>query len=105
MAAGVSSDINYESIVARTARFNTKLQQDKKDRLPFMDNATGIAQRPCLLQRKETERYVNPLASKVISYNPLRWKKTKKNLLAHASVVRTSEYTNGARAGKSFKIV
>ncbi len=101
MAATLTNEINYETILARAASYNRQLQLDKKSRLPFVDNATGIAQRPCLLQRKEVERYTSPLADKVFAYCPQKWKKTKRNFLAHSAVVRSvDQYNNNARAGK-----
>ncbi|CDS39921.2 unnamed protein product [Echinococcus multilocularis] len=103
MAAALSSEISYESILARTASYNRQLQIDKKNRLPFLDNATGIAQRPCYLQRKDEERYLSPLNDKVFAYHPQRWKKTKKNVISHSSVVRSvDQYNNNARAADLF---
>lgn len=100
MAAALSSEISYESILARTANYNRQLQIDKKGRLPFLDNATGIAQRPCYLLRKDDERYLSPLNDKVFAYYPHKWKKTKKNVISHSSVVRSADqYNNNARAG------
>lgn len=100
MAAALSNDISYESILARTASYNRQLQVDKQSRLPFLDNATGIAQRPCLLQRKDDDRYLGSLNDKVFIYRPNKWKKTKKNVISHSSVVRSADqYSNNARAG------
>uniref|UniRef100_A0A5K3EVU7 C2H2-type domain-containing protein n=1 Tax=Mesocestoides corti TaxID=53468 RepID=A0A5K3EVU7_MESCO len=58
-----------------------------------------IAQRPCFLQRKDDERYLSPLGYKVFTYYPHRWKKTKRNILSHSSVVRSAEqYNSNSRA-------
>lgn len=100
MAGGLSNEVSYESILARTANYNRRLITDKQNRLPFLDNATGIAQRPCQLQRKDEERYPSPLNNKVFTYCAHRWKKTKRNTLSHSSVVRSvDQFNNNARAG------
>uniref|UniRef100_A0A0X3NWK2 Zinc finger protein neuro-d4 n=1 Tax=Schistocephalus solidus TaxID=70667 RepID=A0A0X3NWK2_SCHSO len=87
----VSGDFSYENILARTSRYNHQLQIDKRSRLPFLDNATGIAQRPCLLHRKEGDRRLDFMNHKVFNYYPYKWKKSKKTCLTHNSVVRTTE--------------
>lgn len=100
MAAALSNDVSYESILARTVNYNRRLQLEKQNRLPFLDNATGIAQRPCYLQRKDEERYLSPLNDRVYTYCPHKWKKTKRNIISHSSVVRSvDQYNNNARAG------
>nr|CDS28775.1 Zinc finger PHD finger [Hymenolepis microstoma] len=101
MAGGLSNEVSYESILARTANYNRQIITDKQNRLPFLDNATGIAQRPCQLQRKDEERYLSPLNDKVFTYCAHRWKKTKKNTLSHSSVVRSvDQFNNNARAAQ-----
>ncbi|VDM22181.1 unnamed protein product [Hydatigera taeniaeformis] len=103
MATALSGEISYESILARAANYNRQLQIDKKSRLPFLDNATGIAQRPCYLLRKDDERYLSPLDDRIFAYYPHKWKKTKKNILSHSSVVRSADqYNNNARAADLF---
>lgn len=55
MAAELN-EYNYDKLLDLTARYNRRLLSDKLSRLPFLDNATGIAQRPCLLYRNSYER-------------------------------------------------
>ncbi|THD22371.1 Zinc finger protein ubi-d4 [Fasciola hepatica] len=50
------NEYNYDKLLNLTARYNRRLLNDKLSRLPFLDNATGIAQRPCLLYRNSYER-------------------------------------------------
>ncbi|CAH8531434.1 unnamed protein product [Dicrocoelium dendriticum] len=73
MAAHLS-EYTYENLLHITAKYNRRIQADKMSRLPFLDNATGIAQRPCFLYRKSEERIAGFL-SKVYQYPSLKWKK------------------------------
>ncbi|OON19350.1 PHD-finger [Opisthorchis viverrini] len=49
-------EYNYDRLLDLTASYNRRIQNDKFSRLPFLDNATGIAQRPCHLYRHSQER-------------------------------------------------
>ncbi|CAH8289211.1 unnamed protein product [Schistosoma turkestanicum] len=65
-------EFTYDKLLAFASRYNRRLQQDKLSRLPFLDSATGIAQRPCLLYRNQRER------EGVYRYRSHRWKKSKR---------------------------
>lgn len=71
------SEYSYDKLLDLTARYNRRLQADKIRRLPFLDNATGIAQRPCMLYRSESDRK-DGLLTQIYQYRPHRWKKCKR---------------------------
>ncbi|CAH8496166.1 unnamed protein product [Heterobilharzia americana] len=71
------SDFTYDKLLALASRYNRRLQQDKMSRLPFLDGATGIAQRPCLLYRNQREREGGYL-TQIYRYRPHRWKKSRR---------------------------
>ncbi|CAH8841431.1 unnamed protein product [Trichobilharzia szidati] len=71
------SDFTYDKLLSLASRYNRRLQQDKMSRLPFLDGATGIAQRPCLLYRNQSEREGGYL-TQIYRYRPHRWKKSRR---------------------------
>ncbi|CAH8525200.1 unnamed protein product [Schistosoma rodhaini] len=71
------NEFTYDKLLAFASRYNRRLQQDKLSRLPFLDSATGIAQRPCLLYRNQREREGGYL-TQVYRYRSHRWKKSKR---------------------------
>ncbi|KAH8859596.1 Zinc finger protein neuro-d4 [Schistosoma japonicum] len=72
-----SSEFTYDKLLSFASKYNRRLQQDKISRLPFLDSATGIAQRPCLLYRNQREREGGYL-TQVYRYRSHRWKKSKR---------------------------
>ncbi|CAL8091920.1 unnamed protein product [Calicophoron daubneyi] len=97
----MASEINeysYDKLLNLTAAYNRRLQNDKISRLPFLDNATGIAQRPCLLYRHSWEREAGIFAH-IYNYPPHKWKKTKRSGPPHSSVLCSTELWNGVAKG------
>ncbi|KAF6777328.1 hypothetical protein AHF37_03424 [Paragonimus kellicotti] len=90
-------EYSYDKLLDLTARYNRRIQSDKLSRLPFLDNATGIAQRPCLLYRQSHERETGFL-TKVYQYPPHKWKKTKRSC-SQLPVVCPTESWNGTSKG------
>lgn len=86
-------EYNYDRLLDLTASYNRRIQNDKFSRLPFLDNATGIAQRPCHLYRHSQERATGFL-TKVYQYPAHRWKKSKRPY-SQAPVVCHSDLWNG----------
>ncbi|KAL3317995.1 hypothetical protein Ciccas_003347 [Cichlidogyrus casuarinus] len=95
--ASAPQEFNYTFLVLGAAKFNEKLRKERRSRLPFVDNATGISQRPCLLYRPEYTRTNACSPSQFCRYMKLRPKKTKTNVIPHSLAVRY-DFFNAAKS-------
>ncbi|XP_064621408.1 zinc finger protein ubi-d4-like isoform X3 [Lineus longissimus] len=81
------SDAYYMEIVEKAARLNTKLQIDRKFRLPFIDSHTGVAQNNCYLWNNKINRMPGKEPTQLYTYPAKRWKKRKRAFLSYTPVM------------------
>ena len=66
----------YRAMVAGTKKFNRKLNEERKTRLPYVDGETRIAQKNNDCIRSMRERMPGQRDGQIYTYPQKRWKKT-----------------------------
>lgn len=81
---------NYLSILNDTRTYNHLLFAERKQRLPFIDSQTGIAQNECTLWHSQEERrHVHQAGSTatLYSYPAQRWQKRRREYLLKSELI------------------
>ena len=74
---------SYRESLEVSATFNTKLSVERRQRLPFLDPQTGVAQSHCALYVKPKQRMPGLRAGQLYSYPGARWRKPKRQYLTN----------------------
>ncbi|KAK7484664.1 hypothetical protein BaRGS_00024072 [Batillaria attramentaria] len=93
---GIGSEQFYKDALEQTANFNMRVSIERKQRLPFIDSHTGVAQNHSELF--QPYRYRNPGNSfgQLYSYPAKRWKKKKRSFFAsEIRVARAGDIETG----------
>ena len=91
---------NYLDLIRDAKSFNDLLFAERKQRLPFIDSQTGIAQNDCHLWRMPSERRLvhNSGASALLySYPAQRWQKRRREYLIKSNPFATSAQPDQSR--------
>ena len=67
----------YKEALENAASFNTRLMNERKMRLPFLDSHTGIAQNNSYLWMQKRHRGPGMEAGQIYTYPSRRWRKKK----------------------------
>lgn len=85
---------NYKDILKDTRTFNRFLSLERKQRLPFIDPQTGIAQNDCNLWHSQHDRqYVHQAdgsSAKLYCYPAQRWHKSRREYLLNSNGLQLS---------------
>ena len=73
----------YREAVENMVTYNTQLLKERRDRLPFVDAQTGIAQSDCHLWRSRLERRRGAQPGQLYSYPSRRWRKETRVVVPH----------------------
>lgn len=74
-------DAAYMGVLTSVSSFNSKLRQERQSRSTFLDNASGIAQRPCpALYRSQEERLPGTFQHQYLCYPAHRWRKRRRRI-------------------------
>ena len=72
----------YKEALENAASFNTRLMNERKMRLPFLDSHTGIAQNNSYLWMQKRHRGPGLEAGQIYTYPARRWRKKRKPIPA-----------------------
>jgi len=78
----------YKAMIAGTKKFNRKLNQERKTRLPYVDGETGVAQKNNDCFRDKRERMPGQREGQIYTYPQKRWKKTSYQYLKQLNAPR-----------------
>ena len=68
----------YKDALEHTSTYNSRLVFERKQRSPFLDSQTGVAQVSCHLWKSKLVRRAPAYPYQLYSYPARRWKKTPK---------------------------
>uniref|UniRef100_A0A1I8I3E4 Requiem_N domain-containing protein n=1 Tax=Macrostomum lignano TaxID=282301 RepID=A0A1I8I3E4_9PLAT len=71
---------DYERFISGASSFNTSRLQSRRAHLPYLDPASGVAQKPCRLYRSTKERLAPDQPYLVWRYPAARWLKKRKRV-------------------------
>ncbi|PAA86393.1 hypothetical protein BOX15_Mlig034237g1 [Macrostomum lignano] len=71
---------DYERFISGASSFNTSRLQSRRAHLPYLDPASGVAQKPCRLYRSTKERLAPDQPHLVWRYPAARWLKKRKRV-------------------------
>ncbi|KFM80655.1 Zinc finger protein DPF3, partial [Stegodyphus mimosarum] len=77
----ILSDSFYKDAMEHAASYNTRLCLERKMRLPFLDQQTGVAQSDCALWMHKWQRMPGKTEGQLYSYPARRWKKKRRQYL------------------------
>lgn len=75
------NDSTYRETLEISANFNTRLCVERKNRMPFLDPQTGVAQKHCHLFMQPRQRMPGSREGQLYSYPSKRWRKSKRQYL------------------------
>lgn len=84
--------VNYLELIEDSRNYNTQLVSERRLRLPFIDQQTGIAQTDCLLWRSGDQRKIvygkeiDLTRSRIFNYPAIRWQKKRRDYLVRSSL-------------------
>lgn len=79
---------DYRAMVAGTKKYNRKLNEERKTRMPYVDGQTGIAQKNNNCERSRRERMPGKREGQIYTYPSKRWKKTSYQYLKYINAPR-----------------
>lgn len=77
----ILSDSFYKDAMEHAASYNTRLCLERKMRLPFLDQQTGVAQSDCALWMHKWQRMPGKNEGQLYTYPARRWKKKRRQYL------------------------
>ncbi|GIX98032.1 zinc finger protein ubi-d4 [Caerostris darwini] len=77
----ILGDSFYKDAMEHAASYNTRLCLERKMRLPFLDQQTGVAQSDCALWMHKWQRMPGKTEGQLYSYPARRWKKKRRQYL------------------------
>lgn len=75
------SESTYRDAIENSSKYNNRLVEERKTRLPFIDSQTGVAQNNCYLWMHRWERMPGANEGQIYSYPARRWKKRRRGYL------------------------
>ncbi|KAI1285302.1 Zinc finger protein ubi-d4 [Halotydeus destructor] len=84
----VLSDSSYREIVESSSQYNNGIVGERKQRLPYLDSQTGVAQSDCCLWMHRTDRMPGQNVGQLYSYPAKRWKKKRRQYLINEEYVQ-----------------
>lgn len=79
------NDKNYRELIEFSSNFNTRIQVERKLRMPFLDPQTGVAQNHSNLFMKKSQRIPGLRDGQIYTYPSNRWRKAKRQYLTNAN--------------------
>jgi len=76
-------DSGYREYLESVVSFNRKLNEERQNRLPYIDSQTGVAQRHYNSERNKRERMPGMKQGQVYSYPQKQWRKRKYQYLKY----------------------
>lgn len=73
MAASISAKHRYREAMEQVHSYNSKLLLDRRLRMPYIDNQTGLAQQDCHLWVSRVQRCAPMRKGQIYSYPSRRW--------------------------------
>lgn len=73
----------YKELAESAMSFNRKLNEERKMRIPYVDNQTGVAQRHYDILRKRRERMPGRKEGQILSYPQRKWFKKRYQYLQY----------------------
>lgn len=103
------STSTYQETVSVSANFNSRLSNERRLRLPFLDPQTGVAQRHSALYMKPKHRMPGHQTGQIYTYPAKRWRKSKRqyltnmmtNVVLHQQTSSSNNFPASALMGSS----
>lgn len=77
------NDTAYRELCESSETYNTRLQLERRLRMPFLDQQTGVAQTHCALFMKRRQRMPGLREGQIYTYPSAKWRKSKRQYLLH----------------------
>lgn len=102
----ILSDSFYKDAMEHAASYNTRLCLERKMRLPFLDQQTGVAQSDCALWMHKWQRMPGKNDGQLYTYPARRWKKKRRQyLMNNFYLTRRMKEVENNESGKCYCIV
>ncbi|UYV77534.1 DPF2 [Cordylochernes scorpioides] len=79
------ADSIYQDAIKNSSKYNTRICLERKQRLPFLDAQTGVAQSDCALWMAKWQRMPGCMEGQLYSYPAKRWRKKRRQYLLNDS--------------------
>ncbi|XP_075169922.1 double PHD fingers d4 [Haematobia irritans] len=86
------NDTAYKEILENSENYNTRLCIERRLRMPFLDQMTGVAQTHCALFVKQKQRMPGMREGQLYTYPSSRWRKPKRQYLHNHHHYRPYQY-------------
>lgn len=77
------NDNAYRELLENSENYNTRLCIERRLRMPFLDQQTGVAQTNCALFMKRRHRMPGIREGQIYTYPAAKWRKSKRQYLLH----------------------
>lgn len=77
------NDTAYRELLESSENYNTRLCIERRLRMPFLDQQTGVAQTNCALFMKRRNRMPGLREGQIYTYPAAKWRKSKRQYLLH----------------------
>lgn len=77
------NDTAYRELLENSENYNTRLCIERRLRMPFLDQQTGVAQTHCALFMKRRHRMPGIREGQIYTYPSAKWRKSKRQYLLH----------------------
>lgn len=77
------NDTAYRELLENSENYNTRLCIERRLRMPFLDQQTGVAQTNCALFMKRRHRMPGIREGQIYTYPAAKWRKSKRQYLLH----------------------
>lgn len=77
------NDTAYRELLENSETYNTRLCIERRLRMPFLDQQTGVAQTHCALFMKRRQRMPGLRHGQIYTYPSSKWRKSKRQYLLH----------------------
>ncbi|XP_054152993.1 zinc finger protein ubi-d4-like isoform X2 [Oppia nitens] len=100
------SDQSYMDAIKNSSKFNVRLVNERRLRLPFLDSQTGVAQSDSYIWADKVDRMPGHTNAELYSYPARRWKKKRRQYLMNDNYLRERikreiEINGGEEVGNS----
>ena len=87
-------DPGYREYLENVVSFNRKLNEERKNRLPYIDSQTGMAQGHYNSERNRRERMPGLRQGQIYSYPQRQWRKRKYQYLGYFMASKAAKFPN-----------
>lgn len=77
------NDTAYRELLENSETYNTRLCIERRLRMPFLDQQTGVAQTHCALFMKRRQRMPGLRDGQIYTFPSAKWRKSKRQYLLH----------------------